>query len=197
MLMSLEDKTKIIVVEMKKVNMQKKVFEMNAKEKIIYYFLNCQKGMEDTKIKEILEQGGVVSMIEKRVETIGEDQWQKLNEDFEELARNERERRQARRYEKRIKEMQLNLEKMQQNFEQKRQEFEQKSQEFEQKKLDFEQKEQAFEKEKIELLKDNEIAKEQTQKQMYQILLNQGKSIEDIASFYQCDISVIKGILDM
>ena len=104
MLMSLEDKQTIIVVEMKKANTNKKVCEMNTKEKVIYYFLNCQKGMEDTKRKEIVEQGGVVSMIEKRVENIGEDRGEKLNQDFEELARNERERRQAKRYEKRIKE---------------------------------------------------------------------------------------------
>lgn len=35
---------------------------------MIYYFLNCYKGIEDSKIK---------MMIEKRVETISDDGWKK------------------------------------------------------------------------------------------------------------------------
>lgn len=99
-----EDKQKIIVIEMPKVNQTKKVKDMNDKEKVIYYFLNCQKGREDDKIKEIIEQGGVVSMIEKRVGNIDEDRWKQLNEEFEALAENERMMQQKLRYEKMVKE---------------------------------------------------------------------------------------------
>ena len=95
-----EDKQQIRIVEMPKVDQTKPVKEMDTKEKVIYYFLNCQKGMEDAKIKEIVEQGGVVSMIEKRVEQISDDYWQKLNDDFERLAENERYMQQKIKYEK-------------------------------------------------------------------------------------------------
>ena len=98
-----EDKQKIILIEMPKVNQNKEVQEMNDKEKVIYYFLNCQKGQEDGKIKEIIEQGGVVSMIEKRVGNIDEDRWKQLNEEFEALAENERMMQQKLRYEKMVK----------------------------------------------------------------------------------------------
>ena len=47
---------------------------------MIYYFLNCYKGIEDSKIK---------MMIEKRVETISDDGWKKIIEDFRKLHENE------------------------------------------------------------------------------------------------------------
>ena len=47
---------------------------------MIYYFLNCYKGIEDSKIK---------MMIEKRVETISNDGWKKIIEDFQKLHENE------------------------------------------------------------------------------------------------------------
>ena len=47
---------------------------------MIYYFLNCYKGIEDSKIK---------MMIEKRVETISDEGWKKIIEDFQKLHENE------------------------------------------------------------------------------------------------------------
>ena len=47
---------------------------------MIYYFLNCYKGIEDSKIK---------MMIEKRVETIPDDGWKKIIKDFQKLHENE------------------------------------------------------------------------------------------------------------
>lgn len=49
---------------MSKVDLKKPLSDMNEQEKMIYYFLNCYKGIEDSKIK---------MMIEKRVETISDD----------------------------------------------------------------------------------------------------------------------------
>ena len=45
---------------------------------MIYYFLNCHKGIEDSKIKVMIESDGVIQMLEKRVETISDDGWKKI-----------------------------------------------------------------------------------------------------------------------
>ncbi len=62
---------------------------MNEQEKMIYYFLNCHKGMDDSKIKVMIESDGVIQMLEKRVETISDDGWKKIIEDFRKLHENE------------------------------------------------------------------------------------------------------------
>ena len=56
---------------------------------MIYYFLNCHKGMDDSKIKVMIESDGVIQMLEKRVETISDDGWKKIIEDFRKLHENE------------------------------------------------------------------------------------------------------------
>ena len=56
---------------------------------MIYYFLNCHKGMDDSKIKAMIESDGVIQMLEKRVETISDDGWKKIIEDFQKLHENE------------------------------------------------------------------------------------------------------------
>ena len=63
---------------------------MNEQEKMIYYFLNCHNGMEDSKIKVMIESDGVIQMLEKRVETISDDGWKKIIEDFQKLHENEK-----------------------------------------------------------------------------------------------------------
>ena len=55
----------------------------------VYYFLNCHKGMEDSKIKVMIESDGVIQTLEKRVETISDDGWKKIIEDFQKLHENE------------------------------------------------------------------------------------------------------------
>ena len=62
---------------------------MNEQEKMIYYFLNCHKGLDDSKIKVMIESDGVIQMLEKRVETISDDGWKKIIEDFQKLHENE------------------------------------------------------------------------------------------------------------
>ena len=61
----------------------------NEEERMIYYFLNCHKGMDDSKIKVMIEKDGVIQMLEKRVETISDDGWKKIIEDFQKLHENE------------------------------------------------------------------------------------------------------------
>ena len=84
-----EDRMKIRTVEMAKLDVDKPLEEMNEQEKMIYYFLNCHKGIEDSKIKVMIESDGVIQMLEKRVETISDDGWKKIIADFQKLHENE------------------------------------------------------------------------------------------------------------
>ena len=78
-----EDRMKIRTVEMTKLDVNKPLEEMNEQEKMIYYFLNCHKGIEDSKIKVMIESDGVIQMLEKRVETISDDGWKKFRKQHE------------------------------------------------------------------------------------------------------------------
>ena len=84
-----EDRMKIRTVKMTKLDVNKPLEEMNEQEKMIYYFLNCHKGIEDSKIKVMIESDGVIQMLEKRVETISDDGWKKIIADFQKLHENE------------------------------------------------------------------------------------------------------------
>ena len=84
-----EDCMKLITVEMPKVDLNKPLEDMNEQEKMIYYFLNCHKGLDDSKIKVMIESDGMIQMLEKRVETISDDRWKKIIEDFQKLHENE------------------------------------------------------------------------------------------------------------
>ena len=84
-----EDRMKLRTIEMPKVDLNKPLEDMNEQEKMIYYFLNCHKGMDDSKIKVMIEKDGVIQMLEKRVETISDDGWKKIIEDFQKLHENE------------------------------------------------------------------------------------------------------------
>ena len=84
-----QDRMKLRTVEMAKLDINKPLKDMNEQEKMIYYFLNCHKGMEDSKIKVMIESDGVIQMLEKRVETISDDGWKKIIEDFRKLHENE------------------------------------------------------------------------------------------------------------
>ena len=144
-----EDKQKIILIEMPKVNQKKEVAKMSDKEKVIYYFLNCQKGVEDVKIKEIIEQGGVVSMIEKRVENIHEDRWKQLNEEFEALAENERMMQQKLRYEKMVKQQEEKMAQLKEKMEAEQKKFEAEQKKFEAEQKKFEAEQMKFEAEQM------------------------------------------------
>ena len=109
-----EDRMKIRTVKMAKLDVNKPLEEMNEQEKMIYYFLNCHKGMEDSKIKAMIEGDGVIQMLEKRVETISDDGWKKIIEDFQKLHENEERM-----------ELQLELEEAHKQVEQKNQEIKQ------------------------------------------------------------------------
>ena len=55
-----EDCMKLRAIEMPKVDLNKPLEDMNEQEKMIYYFLNCQKGMDDSKIKVMIENDEII-----------------------------------------------------------------------------------------------------------------------------------------
>ena len=59
-------------------NLDESYDQMNDKEKMVYYFLNCR---DKNKIK-MIENDEIIQMLEKRVETISDDYWTKWIEDF-------------------------------------------------------------------------------------------------------------------
>ena len=84
-----QDRMKLRTIEMAKLDVNKPLEDMNEQEKMIYYFLNCHKGLDDSKIKVMIEKDGVIQMLEKRVETISDDGWKKIIADFQKLHENE------------------------------------------------------------------------------------------------------------
>ena len=66
-------------------NLDKSYDQMNDKEKMVYYFLNCR----DNGKTKMIESDGVIQMLEKRVETISDGGWKKIIEDFQKLHENE------------------------------------------------------------------------------------------------------------
>ena len=150
---------------MAKLDVNKPLEDMNEQEKMIYYFLNCHKGMDDSKIKVMIEKDGVIQMLEKRVETISDDGWKKIIEDFQKLHENEERM-----------ERQLELEELQRAKEEvrKAQEETRKAQEEVEKKSEEAHK-QVEEAHKQVEHKDQEI------KQMIQLMLTNGMSLEFIS----------------
>ena len=120
---------------MPKVDLNKPLEEMNEQEKMIYYFLNCQKGLDDSKIKMMIESDEVIQMLEKRVETISDDRWKKIIEDFQKLHENEErmerqlEIEELQRAKEEVRKLQEETRKAQEEVEKKSEEVEKKSEE--------------------------------------------------------------------
>ena len=174
-----EDRMKIRTVEMAKLDVKKPLEDMNEQEKMIYYFLNCHKGMDDSKIKVMIEKDGVIQMLEKRVETISDDGWKKIIEDFRKLHENEeRMERQLELEEaqKKVKEAQKQAEKAQKQVEEAQNQVNEVNQQI---------------KEANQQIKEaNQQIKEANQqvKRMIHKMYADGFSLEQISSY--CSISV-------
>ena len=171
-----EDRMKLRTIEMPKVDLNKSLEDMNEQEKMIYYFLNCHKGMEDSKIKMMIEKDGVIQMLEKRVETISDDRWKKIIEDFQKLHENE----------ERI-ELQLELEEAQRQMKEARKEKEEA----------YKEKEEAR-KEKEEARKEIEEArktKQDANKQLEEIvhkMYEDGLGLEQISAYCSLNVAEIE-----
>ena len=164
-----EDRMKLMTIEMPKVDLNKPLEDMNEQEKMIYYFLNCHKGMDDSKIKVMIESDGVIQMLEKRVETISDDRWKKIIEDFQKLHENE----------ERI-ELQLELEEAQRQMKEARKEKEEARKE----------KEEAH-KEKEEARKAILEADKKVE-QMVRKMHESGMSLEQISAYCSLNVDEIE-----
>ena len=123
-----EDRMKLMTIEMPKVDVNKPLEDMNEQEKMIYYFLNCHKGLDDSKIKVMIESDGMIQMLEKRVETISDDRWKKIIEDFQKLHENEERielQLELEETQRQMKEVQKEKEKAEKKVEEKDQEIKQ------------------------------------------------------------------------
>ena len=178
-----EDRMKLRTIEMPKVDLNKSLEDMNEQEKMIYYFLNCHKGMEDSKIKMMIEKDGVIQMLEKRVETISDDRWKKIIEDFQKLHENE----------ERI-ELQLELEEAQRQMKEARKE---KEEAYKEKEEAYKEKEEAR-KEKEEARKEKEEArktKQDANKQLEEIvhkMYEDGLGLEQISAYCSLNVDEIE-----
>ena len=185
-----EDRMKLRTIEMPKVDLNKPLEDMNEQEKMIYYFLNCHKGMEDSKIKMMIEKDGVIQMLEKRVETISDDRWKKIIEDFQKLHENE----------ERI-ELQLELEEAQKQVKEARKEkeeaYKEKEEAYKEKEEAYKEKEEAR-KEKEEARKEIEEArktKQDANKQLEEIvhkMYEDGFSLEQISAYCSLNVAEIE-----
>ena len=171
-----EDRMKLMTIEMPKVDLNKPLEDMNEQEKMIYYFLNCHKGLDDSKIKVMIESDGMIQMLEKRVETISDDRWKKIIEDFQKLHENE----------ERI-ELQLELEEAQRQMKEARKDKEEARKE----------KEEAH-KEKEEAHKEKEEARKATLeadkkvKQMVCKMYEDGFTLEQISAYCSLNVDEIE-----
>ena len=164
-----EDRMKLMTIEMPKVDLNKPLEDMNEQEKMIYYFLNCHKGLDDSKIKVMIESDEVIQMLEKRVETISDDRWKKIIEDFQKLHENE----------ERI-ELQLELEEAQRQMKEARKEKEEARKE----------KEEAH-KEKEEARKAILEADKKVE-QMVHKMHESGMSLEQISAYCSLNVDEIE-----
>ena len=120
----ISDAIKLVIVELGKIDGSKPTKDMNAQERLAYYFLNCQDRLNNSKIKELIEGDKVVQMVDKQVDQIEEDRWKKLDQDFAEFHENERQMRIKKWEQKQAEELEKKLQK---KFQEELQEKTQKS----------------------------------------------------------------------
>ena len=188
-----QDRMKLRTIEMAKLDVNKPLEDMNEQEKMIYYFLNCHKGMDDSKIKVMIEKDGVIQMLEKRVETISDDGWKKIIEDFQKLHENEERM-----------ERQLELEELQRAKEEVRklQEETRKAQEETRKaQEEVEKKSEEVEKKSEEARKDKEEARkaileaDKKVEQMVRKMYESGLSLEQISVYCSLNVDEIEVLI--
>ena len=164
-----KDRLYIVVCELSKLK-DKPLENMNQMEKYIYYLRYCQKGNENSKIKAVIRHEEGLQIIESRVDELTEHEWESINKAWEEIARHEELQDIRRAKEKGLKKgLEEGLEKgLQQGLEKGLQQG-----------LERGIEQGAFNKEK----------------EMYQKLLKQGKTLQEIASLFGTDLSYIESIL--
>ena len=181
-----EDRMKLMTIEMPKVDLNKPLEDMNEQEKMIYYFLNCQKGLDDSKIKMMIESDEVIQMLEKCVETISDDRWKKIIEDFQKLHENEErmerqlEIEELQRAKEEVRKLQEETRKAQEETRKAQEEVEKKSEEAD-KKFEEANKQMEQANKQVEDANRQVEQKNQEMKQMIQVMLANGMSLELIS----------------
>ena len=181
-----EDRMKLMTIEMPKVDLNKPLEDMNEQEKMIYYFLNCHKGLDDSKIKMMIESDEVIQMLEKRVETISDDRWKKIIEDFQKLHENEErmerqlEIEELQRAKEEVRKLQEETRKAQEETRKAQEEVEKKSEEAD-KKFEEANKQMEQANKQVEDANRQVEQKNQEMKQMIQVMLANGMSLELIS----------------
>ena len=174
-----EDRMKLRTIEMPKVDLNKPLEDMNEQEKMIYYFLNCHKGMEDSKIKMMIEKDGVIQMLEKRVETISDDGWKKIIEDFRKLHENEERM-----------ERQLEIEELQKVKE----EVQKVKEEVQKTKEEVQKEKQEAKKVMLEATKKSEEADKKVEQMIYK-MYEDGFSFEQISNYCSLSVDELKSLI--
>nr|WP_302159251.1 PD-(D/E)XK nuclease family transposase [Holdemanella biformis] len=181
-----EDRMKLRTIEMPKVDLNKPLEDMNEQEKMIYYFLNCHKGMEDSKIKMMIESDEVIQMLEKRVETISDDRWKKIIEDFQKLHENEERielQLELEEAQKQIKEAQKAREEARKEKDAARKEKDEARKEKEEAREEKEKANRQVEEANRHVENANKLVEQKNQemKQMIQAMLSNGMSLEFVS----------------
>mgnify|MGYP000929977616 CR=1 FL=1 len=173
-----QDRMKLRTVEMAKLDVNKPLEDMNEQEKMIYYFLNCHKGMDDSKIKVMIESDGVIQMLEKRVETISDDGWKKIIEDFQKLHENEERM-----------ERQLELEELQKVKE----EVQKVKEEVQKAKEEVQKEKQEAKKVMLEATKKSVEADKKVEQMIYK-MYEDGFSFEQISNYCSLSVDELKSL---
>ena len=174
-----QDRMKLRTVEMAKLDSNKPLKDMNEQEKMIYYFLNCHKGMDDSKIKVMIESDGVIQMLEKRVETISDDGWKKIIEDFQKLHENEERM-----------ERQLELEELQKVKE----EVQKTKEEVQKTKEEVQKEKQEAKKVMLEATKKSVEADKKVEQMIYK-MYEDGFSFEQISNYCSLSVDELKSLI--
>ena len=174
-----QDRMKLRTVEMEKLDLNKPLEDMNEQEKMIYYFLNCHKGMDDSKIKVMIESDGVIQMLEKRVETISDDGWKKIIEDFQKLHENEERM-----------ERQLELEELQKVKE----EVQKTKEEVQKTKEEVQKEKQEAKKVMLEATKKSVEADKKVEQMIYK-MYEDGFSFEQISNYCSLSVDELKSLI--
>ena len=174
-----QDRMKLRTVEMAKLDVNKPLKDMNEQEKMIYYFLNCHKGMDDSKIKVMIESDGVIQMLEKRVETISDDGWKKIIEDFQKLHENEERM-----------ERQLELEELQKVKE----EVQKTKEEVQKTKEEVQKEKQEAKKVMLEATKKSVEADKKVEQMIYK-MYEDGFSFEQISNYCSLSVDELKSLI--
>ena len=181
-----QDRMKLRTVEMAKLDSNKPLKDMNEQEKMIYYFLNCHKGMEDSKIKVMIESDGVIQMLEKRVETISDDRWKKIIEDFQKLHENE---------ERMERQLELEeLQKVKEEVQKTKEEVQKTKEEVQKTKEEVQKEKQEAKKVMLEATKKSVEADKKVEQMIYK-MYEDGFSFEQISNYCSLSVDELKSLI--